>query len=83
MKFTGWDIVLTNLQPGLHTLEGRVFSDAEEYGWVVHLAIEEKTLMEWASRGGGMKSGSPRLRSDCFPTANWSSRLHGSCIVYA
>ena len=82
MKFTGWDIVLTNLQPGLHTIEGRVFSDAEEHSWVVHLAIEEKTLTEWASHGGGMKSGSTRLRSDCFPTANWLSRLHGSCIVY-
>ena len=40
MKFTGWDIVLTNLQPGLHTIEGRVFSGAEEYSWVVNLEIE-------------------------------------------
>jgi hypothetical protein len=82
MKFRAWDIVLTDLQPGLHTIEGRVFSDAEEHSWVVHLTIEEKTLTEWASSRGGRKSGSIRLRSDCFPTANWLSRLHGSCMVY-
>jgi hypothetical protein len=40
MKFTAWDVVLTDLQPGAHTLQGLVQSDAEEYGWVVDLTIE-------------------------------------------
>ena len=82
MKFTGWDIVLTNLQPGMHTIEGRVFSGAEEYSWVVNLEIEGKTLTEWASRPEGKKSGSIRLRSDCFPTSDWLSRFRGSCRLY-
>lgn len=40
MTFTAWDIVLTNLQPGSHTLHGLVRTDAEEYSWVVNLVIE-------------------------------------------
>jgi hypothetical protein len=82
MKFTGWDIVLTNLQPGMHTIEGRVSSNAEEYRWVANLVIEEKTLTEWASRQEGKKSGSIHLRSGCFPIGNWLSRFHGSCRLY-
>lgn len=82
MKFTGWDIVLTNLQPGMHTIEGRVLSGAEEYSWVVNLEIEGKTLTEWASSGEGKKSGGIRLRSQCPQTANMVSRSHGSCRVY-
>jgi hypothetical protein len=39
MKFTAWDIVLTDLQPGKHTLHGVVRTDAEEYSWVVNIAI--------------------------------------------
>jgi hypothetical protein len=30
-KFTAWDVVLTNLQPSEHTLEGRVGADPQEY----------------------------------------------------
>ena len=82
MKFTAWDIVLTNLQPGAHTIEGRVFSGAEEYSWVVNLVIEEKTLKEWASSRGGRKFGSIRLWSDCLQMSSRLSLFHGSCIVY-
>jgi hypothetical protein len=41
MKFKAWDIVLTNVQPGAHTIQGRVRSDREEYRWEVDLLIEE------------------------------------------
>jgi hypothetical protein len=44
MKFTGWDVVLTNLQPGTHTIEGQVRSDNEQYGWIVKLVIEDRSL---------------------------------------
>jgi hypothetical protein len=40
MKFVAWDIVLTDLQPGSHTLEAIVRTDVEEYSWVVNLTIE-------------------------------------------
>jgi hypothetical protein len=43
MKFTAWDIVLTDLQPGAHILEGQVRGGAEEYSWVVNLVIEESS----------------------------------------
>ena len=82
MKFTAWDIVLTNLQPGVHTIQGRVFSGVEEYSWVVNLVIEEKTLTDWASRQEGKKSGGIRIRSHCPQTGNMLSRSHGSCRLY-
>ena len=40
MTFTAWDIVLTNLQPGSHTLHGLVRTETEAYRWVVNLVIE-------------------------------------------
>lgn len=40
LTFTAWDIVLTDLQPGNHTLHGLVRTDTEEYSWVVNLVIE-------------------------------------------
>jgi hypothetical protein len=40
MKFTAWDIVLANLQPGEYTLDGRVWTVTEEYSWIVNLVIE-------------------------------------------
>jgi hypothetical protein len=43
MKFTAWDIVLVDLQPGTHTLRGTVSSDTEEYGWIVNLVIEDQS----------------------------------------
>ncbi|HJR80325.1 MAG TPA: hypothetical protein VJ821_09655 [Anaerolineales bacterium] len=82
MKFTAWDIVLTNLQPGAHTIDGRVVAGAEEFSWVVNLVIEEKTLTEWASRQEGEKSGGIRIRSHCPQMGNMLSRSHGSCRLY-
>lgn len=41
MKFTAWDMVITNLQPGTHTLRGIVRSDAKQYSWLVNLFIED------------------------------------------
>jgi hypothetical protein len=40
MTFTAWDIVLTNLQPGSHTLHGLVRTQTDAYSWVVNLVIE-------------------------------------------
>ena len=40
VKFTAWDIVLSDLQPGSHTLQGLVRTEAEEHSWVVDLSIE-------------------------------------------
>ena len=41
MKSTAWDVVLTNLQPGQHTINGEVRSDTEFYKWNVDLVIEK------------------------------------------
>jgi len=76
MKFTAWDVVLTNVQPGAHTIKGRVFDGAEEYNWVVHLLIEDKAnLMH-------KEEGSQANQSSCPQTGMWLSRFHGSCRVY-
>ena len=75
MKFTAWDVVLTNLQPGVHTLEGRLFGEAEEYSWVVNLAIED------SSQGNGYEADED-IQSRCPPTGMWLSRFHGSCRLY-
>jgi hypothetical protein len=78
MKFTAWDVVLTNLQPGAHTIEGRVHSGAEEYSWVVDMVIEE------SSQGQGDVGGrTPReLQSRCSPQAMGLSPFHAACRVY-
>ena len=46
MKFTAWDVVLADLQPGAHTLRGKVYSDTEEYRWIVNLLIEGRSASE-------------------------------------
>jgi hypothetical protein len=40
-KAIGWNIVLTNLNPGEHTLSFRAQSEADTYLWLVNLVIEE------------------------------------------
>jgi len=40
-RFTAWDIVLTNLRPGEHTLYGLAKTNTESYIWVIHLIIKE------------------------------------------
>lgn len=39
-KFTAWDVVLTDLKPGRHTLRGATQSKFESYSWVVDFVIE-------------------------------------------
>ena len=71
MKLTAWDVVLTNLQPGAHTLEGSVRAGAEEYRWVVDLVIEEATQA---------KDHEPsEFRSECPGTELLYPPHHGPC----
>jgi hypothetical protein len=76
MKFTAWDVVLTNLEPGVHTIEGRVFDGAEEYSWIVNLVIEN------LSQGGAKDNKSEEIQSQCPQKGNWLSRFHASCKFY-
>ena len=41
MKFTAWDVVLTDLQPGAHSLRGSVRDENDAYSWLVNLVIED------------------------------------------
>ena len=46
-----WDVVLTNLRPGQHTLRGIVHTGIDTYTWLVYLTIEENevgTRILWA-----------------------------------
>jgi hypothetical protein len=47
VRFTAWDVVLTNLHPGEHTIQGSARMGNESYLWVVHLTIEA-TGTPWA-----------------------------------
>lgn len=38
--FTAWDVVLTNLKPGLHTVQGLAQSESDTYSWNAILTIE-------------------------------------------
>jgi len=38
--FTAWDVVLTNLKPGAHTVHGVAQSETDKYTWMVNLIIE-------------------------------------------
>jgi len=37
---TAWDVVVTNLKPGEHTLHGSARSETDTYTWMVNLMIE-------------------------------------------
>lgn len=39
-KVTAWNIVMTNLNPGEHTLRFEAKDHADQYTWLVHLVIE-------------------------------------------
>ena len=41
MKFTAWDVVLTDLQSGAHSLRGSVRDENDAYSWVVNIVIED------------------------------------------
>jgi hypothetical protein len=79
MKFTAWDVVLTNLQPGKHIIEGQVRSDAEEYRWVVNLVIEDKSApVENLSN----RQDSTDSQSRCSQNLNRLSKFHHACRLY-
>jgi len=44
MQFTAWDVVLTNLSPGEHTLQGLAQMGTDSYTWVLHLTIKGNDL---------------------------------------
>jgi hypothetical protein len=74
MKFTAWDVVLTNLQPGEHTIEGHVRSDAEEYSWIVNLVIEDTSP--------SLRQPSNDSQSQCPRNVKRLSSFHHSCRIY-
>ncbi len=39
-KVTDWNLVMTNLNPGEHTLHFRAQDGADQYHWLVNLVIE-------------------------------------------
>jgi hypothetical protein len=47
VRFTAWDVVLTDLNLGKHILQGSARMGNESYTWVVHLTIEA-TGTPWA-----------------------------------
>ncbi len=44
MQFTAWDVVLTNLNPGEHTIHGLAQMGSYSHTWVMHLTIEGDDL---------------------------------------
>jgi hypothetical protein len=79
MKFTAWDVVLTNLQPGEHTIEGSVRSDAEEYSWVVNLVVEDRSK---PSENLSNHQDSTDGQSRCSQNVNRLSKFHHACRLY-
>ena len=50
VNFTAWDVVLTDLNPGEHTIHGSAKMGTDSYSWVIHLTIEGNDLgvgMPW------------------------------------
>ena len=44
VTFTAWDVVLTDLHPGVHTIQGSARMGSDSYRWVIHLTIEGNDL---------------------------------------
>jgi hypothetical protein len=40
VQFTAWDVVLTNLSPGKHTIHGLAMMGSDSHDWVINLTIE-------------------------------------------
>jgi hypothetical protein len=80
MKFKAWDVVLTNLQPGKHTIDGRVGAGSEEYSWTVNLVIEEPAASP--SKLQPKDPSSEKVESGCPRTGHWLLRFHRSCRMY-
>lgn len=79
MKFTGWDVVLINLQPGTHKITGHVNAGAEAYRWVVNLTIEDRSVSPEQSSKDPAHSDSP---SGCPKSIQTLSKFHHSCKFY-
>jgi hypothetical protein len=39
-KFKAWDVILINPSPGVHTLAGTAYDEAETYTWMVNFTVE-------------------------------------------
>jgi hypothetical protein len=48
-KFTAWDVVLTNLKSGEHTLHGLAHSETDTYTWIVNFMIEAPYAIDLGS----------------------------------
>jgi hypothetical protein len=35
-----WDVVLANPTPGMHSLQGRAYTEADTYHWVVNFIVD-------------------------------------------
>lgn len=79
MKFTAWDVVLSNLQPGTHTIEGAVRSDKEQYKWIVNLLIEDTSA---ASAQFSPQEVSKDVRARCPRNVEGAAHFQPSCRVY-
>ena len=44
VKFTAWDVVLTNLVPGEHTVHSSAQIGTDHYEWIIHLTIAADDL---------------------------------------
>ena len=64
-RSTAWDVVLTNLTPGEHTLRGLAQAETNSYSWIVHLTIEGTDLGAGARWTGIQKISWQPPRSDC------------------
>lgn len=45
VRFTAWDVVLINLSPGEHTIQGLAQMGTDSYIWVIHLTIQGNNLV--------------------------------------
>ena len=62
MKATAWNIVLTNLNPGEHTLRFLAQSETDSYTWFVNLVIEAADGADLSSGHNSEKILTPRHR---------------------
>jgi hypothetical protein len=54
VSFPVWDVVLTDLKPGKHTIHGSAKMGTDSYRWIIHLAIVDNDPgmgMPWAAPG--------------------------------
>jgi hypothetical protein len=79
MRFTAWDVVLTSLQPGTHSIDGSVRAGDEEYSWVVSLVIEDRSATQEGTSSQEDSTDSP---SQCHPNVKTLSDFHHSCRLY-